>query len=49
LVGDADGCHPALFNDRRLKGTMSEAELDVLRARRNDGKCSPLKNYGAKG
>jgi hypothetical protein len=40
-VGDADGiCHPALFNDRRLlglKGTMSEAELHILRARLNGG------------
>lgn len=37
LIGDADGIyHPALFNDRLvlgLKGTMSEAELHVLRAR----------------
>src|SRR5213078_2085914 len=36
LIGDADGIyHPALFNDRLLlglKGTMSEAELHVLRA-----------------
>ena len=41
LIGDADGIyHPALFNDRlllRLKGTMSEAELHVLRARLNGG------------
>src|SRR5262249_4309874 len=39
LIGDADGIyHPALFNDRLLlglKGTMSEAELHVLRARLN--------------
>jgi DNA invertase Pin-like site-specific DNA recombinase len=39
LIGDADGIyHPALFNDRLLlglKGTMSEAELYVLRARLN--------------
>ena len=39
LIGDADGLyHPALFNDRLLlglKGTMSEAELHVLRARLN--------------
>src|SRR5213592_428992 len=39
--GDADGIyHPALFNDRLLlglKGTMSEAELHVLRARLNGG------------
>jgi DNA invertase Pin-like site-specific DNA recombinase len=37
LIGDADGIyHPALFNDRLLlgmKGTISEAELHVLRAR----------------
>src|SRR3974377_2251837 len=39
LIGDADGVyHPALFNDRLLlglKGTMSEAELHILRARLN--------------
>src|SRR5262249_7018994 len=39
LIGDVDGIyHPALFNDRLLlglKGTMSEAELHVLRARLN--------------
>src|SRR5919106_606127 len=38
LIADADGIyHPASFNDRLvlgLKGTMSEAELHVLRARR---------------
>jgi len=37
LIGDSDGIyHPALFNDRLvlgLKGTMSEAELHILRAR----------------
>jgi DNA invertase Pin-like site-specific DNA recombinase len=37
LIGDNDGVyHPALFNDRLLlglKGTMSEAELHILRAR----------------
>src|SRR5215470_6970643 len=37
LIGDGDGIyHPALFNDRLvlgLKGTMSEAESHVLRAR----------------
>jgi len=36
LIGGADGLyHPGLFNDRLvlgLKGTMSEAELHVLRA-----------------
>jgi DNA invertase Pin-like site-specific DNA recombinase len=37
LIADADGIyHPGLFNDRMLlsmKGTMSEAELHILRAR----------------
>jgi DNA invertase Pin-like site-specific DNA recombinase len=37
LIGDADGIyHPALYNDRLLlglKGTMSEAELLVLKGR----------------
>jgi DNA invertase Pin-like site-specific DNA recombinase len=41
LIGDADGVyHPALFNDRLvlgLKGTMSEAELHILRARLEGG------------
>ena len=41
LIGDADGVyHPAVFNDRLLlglKGTMSEAELYILRARLNGG------------
>jgi DNA invertase Pin-like site-specific DNA recombinase len=41
LIGDADGIyHPGMFNDRLvlgLKGTMSEAELHVLRARLNGG------------
>lgn len=51
LIGDADGIyHPALFNDRLvlgLKGTMSEAELHVLRARLNGGKwVSPSLTYG---
>jgi DNA invertase Pin-like site-specific DNA recombinase len=49
LIGDADGIyHPALFNDRLLlglKGTMSEAELHVLRARLNGG----IRNKAAKG
>jgi Recombinase/Resolvase, N terminal domain len=49
LIGDADGIyHPALFNDRLLlglKGTMSEAELHVLRARLNDG----IRNKAARG
>jgi DNA invertase Pin-like site-specific DNA recombinase len=41
LIGDADGVyHPGAFNDRLvlgLKGTMSEAELHVLRARLEGG------------
>lgn len=41
LIADADGVyHPSLFNDRLvlgLKGTMSEAELHILRARLNVG------------
>jgi DNA invertase Pin-like site-specific DNA recombinase len=41
LIGDSDGVyHPSLFNDRLilgLKGTMSEAELHVLRARMDGG------------
>ena len=41
LLADADGVyHPGLFNDRTLlglKGTMSEAELHVLRARLDGG------------
>src|SRR6201992_666675 len=41
LIGDGDGIyHPGLFNDRLvlgLKGTMSEAELHVLRARLRRG------------
>jgi len=41
LTGDADGLyHPGHFNDRLLlglKGTMSEAELHVLRARLDGG------------
>jgi DNA invertase Pin-like site-specific DNA recombinase/predicted DNA-binding transcriptional regulator AlpA len=41
LIGDSDGIyHPALFNDRLvlgLKGTMSEAELHILRARLDGG------------
>ena len=49
LIGDADGLyHPAQFNDRlllRLKGTMSEAELHVLRARLNGG----IRNKAARG
>jgi DNA invertase Pin-like site-specific DNA recombinase len=49
LIGDADGLyHPALFNDRLLlglKGTMSEAELHVLRARLDGG----IRNKAAKG
>src|SRR5436305_12678889 len=49
LIGDADGIyHPALFNDRLLlglKGTMSEAELHVLRAGLNGG----IRNKAARG
>jgi predicted DNA-binding transcriptional regulator AlpA len=49
LIGDADGIyHPAVFNDRLLlglKGTMSEAELHVLRARLNGG----IRNKAARG
>jgi DNA invertase Pin-like site-specific DNA recombinase len=49
LIGDADGIyHPTLFNDRLvlgLKGTMSEAELHVLRARLNGG----IRNKAARG
>jgi len=41
LIGDSDGLyHPALFNDRLvlgLKGTRSEAELHIIRARREGG------------
>jgi len=41
LIADADGVyHPALFNDRLvlgMKGTMSEAELHILRARLDGG------------
>lgn len=49
LIGDADGVyHPGLFNDRLvlgLKGTMSEAELHVLRARLLGG----IRNKAARG
>ena len=41
LIGDEDGLyHPGLYNDRLLlglKGTMSEAELHVIRARLEGG------------
>ncbi len=41
LIADADGVyHPAMFNDRLLlgmKGTMSEAELHILRSRLDGG------------
>jgi DNA invertase Pin-like site-specific DNA recombinase len=41
LIGDEDGVyHPGLYNDRLLlglKGTMSEAELHIIRARLNGG------------
>lgn len=49
LIGDADGIyHPGLFNDRLvlgLKGTMSEAELHVLRSRLQGG----IRNKAARG
>jgi DNA invertase Pin-like site-specific DNA recombinase/predicted DNA-binding transcriptional regulator AlpA len=49
LIGDGDGIyHPALFNDRLvlgLKGTMSEAELHVLRSRLLGG----IRNKAARG
>jgi DNA invertase Pin-like site-specific DNA recombinase len=49
LIADGDGIyHPGLFNDRLvlgLKGTMSEAELHVLRARLNGG----IRNKAARG
>ena len=49
LIGDNDGVyHPALFNDRLLlglKGTMSEAELHVIRARLDGG----IRNKAARG
>ena len=49
LIGDADGIYDSgLFNDRLLlglKGTMSEAELHVLRARLNGG----IRNKAARG
>jgi DNA invertase Pin-like site-specific DNA recombinase len=49
LLADSDGVyHPALFNDRLilgLKGTMSEAELHVLRQRLDGG----LRNKAARG
>ena len=49
LIGDADGVyHPAQFNDRLvlgLKGTMSEAELYILRARLDGG----IRNKAARG
>ena len=49
LIGDTDGIyHPAMFNDRLvlgLKGTMSEAELHILRARLQGG----IRNKAARG
>jgi DNA invertase Pin-like site-specific DNA recombinase/predicted DNA-binding transcriptional regulator AlpA len=49
LIGDNDGVyHPALFNDRLLlglKGTMSEAELPIIRARLDGG----IRNKAARG
>src|SRR2546426_1842843 len=49
LIGDGDGVyHPSLFNARLvpgLKGTMSEAELHILRARLEGG----IRNKAARG
>lgn len=49
LIGDGDGLyHPGMFNDRLLlglKGTMSEAELHILRARLDGG----IRNKAARG
>jgi DNA invertase Pin-like site-specific DNA recombinase len=49
LIADADGVyHPADFNDRLalgLKGTMSEAELHLIRSRLT----AALKHKAAKG
>ena len=49
LIADADGVyHPGLFNDRLvlgMKGTMSEAELHILRARLDGG----IRNKAARG
>jgi DNA invertase Pin-like site-specific DNA recombinase len=49
VIGDADGLyHPGSFNDRLLlglKGTMSEAELHILRARLDGG----IRNKAARG
>ena len=49
LIGDNEGVyHPALFNDRLLlglKGTMSEAELHIIRARLDGG----IRNKAARG
>jgi DNA invertase Pin-like site-specific DNA recombinase len=49
LIGDSDGVyHPGLFNDRLLlglKGTMSEAELHIIRARLDGG----IRNKAARG
>jgi DNA invertase Pin-like site-specific DNA recombinase len=48
-IGDGDGLyHPALFNDRLLlglKGTISEAERHILRARLDGG----IRNQAARG
>ena len=42
LIGDVDGIYdPASYNDRLLlglKGTMSEAELHILKARMLEGR-----------
>ena len=42
LIGDADGIYdPSIYNDRLLlglKGTMSEAEIHILKARMHEGR-----------
>jgi hypothetical protein len=39
LIADSDGVYaPTLFNDRLLLGTMSEAELHIMRARLDEGR-----------
>src|SRR5580658_786426 len=44
LIGDADGVYdPSTYNDRLLlglKGTMSEAELHILKARMHEGRSA---------
>jgi DNA invertase Pin-like site-specific DNA recombinase len=47
LIGDADGIYdPGTYNDRLLlglKGTMSEAELHILKARMHEGRRAKAK------